>query len=221
MIRNFIISLSILFFALSSIIIFKILIIPTNNTPYQNDPKELDLKNLSSKSANISEHNYEERVTDEALIKELQDKIAMLEKKLSDTNMEIQANVETKSEGLFLYSRPNDKDKLNQKMDVDSQQASQLIYTIQIGSHTNKTDADEEFKSILQTLNKKEHDYLRIEKIGKFYTVRLGKFDDYDNTDKFLEAIKPPLSTAVILKAYIKNERIIKLYRKPKKQLTF
>ena len=208
MIRNFIIGLSISLFALSGIITFKAVGIPVTNTLYQNDPKELKSKNSSTESADILGQVAKEQAANQALIEELQITIAKLEEKLLNKNQETQANVETESEGLFLYSRHDDKKKIK----IDSRYASQIIYTIQTGSHTKKADAEEEFNSILQALNKKEHDYLRIEKIGKFYTVRFGKFDNYDNTEKFLKAIKPQLSTAVILKAYIKNERIIKLY---------
>lgn len=94
----------------------------------------------------------------------------------------------------------------------NNQYASPVIYTIQTGSHTKKASAEKEFNSIQQALNKKEHDFLRIEKIGKFYAVRLGKFDNYNNTEKFYKAIKPRLSTALILKTYYINNRIIMLY---------
>ncbi len=102
--------------------------------------------------------------------------------------------------------------KFINKLKVDSQYAYKTFYTIQSGSYTKKADAEEKYNSILQALNKKEHDYLRIEKIGIFYAVRLGKFDNYDNVLKFHKVIRPQLSTSVIMKAYIKKERIIKLY---------
>jgi tol-pal system protein YbgF len=85
-------------------------------------------------------------------------------------------------------------------------------YTIQAGSFTVIAHAHEQFDSITQQLNEKELDYLRIEKVGKFYSVRLGKFDDRVIAEKYLQAIKPHLSTAIILKAYIKDEKFIRLY---------
>ncbi len=102
--------------------------------------------------------------------------------------------------------------KFIKKLKINSKYTSKTIYTIQIGSHTRKAAAEEEFNSILQALNRKKNDYLRIEKIGKYYAVRLGKFYNYDNTEKFHKVIKQRLSAAMILKAYIKSERIIKLY---------
>ncbi|MHA1916625.1 MAG: L,D-transpeptidase family protein [Promethearchaeota archaeon] len=95
---------------------------------------------------------------------------------------------------------------------IDDQYESRLIYTIQIESRTNSADAHEQFNTILQSLNKKDLNLLRIEKVGEYHTVRLGKFKHYATAKKFLKAIKPKLSRAIILKAYIKNKRIIKLY---------
>lgn len=92
--------------------------------------------------------------------------------------------------------------------------ASESIYTIQTGSFISIAPAQKQFDSIVQGLNEKELDYLRIEKIGKFYSVRLGKFEDYATAKKFLQAIKPQLSTAIIMKAYIIDERTVRLYKK-------
>ncbi len=91
---------------------------------------------------------------------------------------------------------------------------TETFHTIQTGSFNNVADAQKQFDSIVQGLNEKKLEYLRIEKIGKFYAVRLGKFEDYVTADKFLKTIKPKLSTAIILEAYIKNNRIMKLYKK-------
>ena len=96
--------------------------------------------------------------------------------------------------------------------------AIRSVYTIQTGSFDSVAAAQKQFDSIVQGLNEKELDNLRIEKIGKFYSVRLGKFKDYTTAEKFIKAMKPRLSTAIILKAYIKNERIIKLYEYDQKQ---
>jgi tetratricopeptide (TPR) repeat protein len=89
---------------------------------------------------------------------------------------------------------------------------SQLLHTIQTGSFISVAPAQKQFNSIVQKLNEKELDNLRIEKIGKFYSVRLGKFKDYTTAEKFLKSIKPRLSGSIVMEAYIKDERIIKLY---------
>jgi tetratricopeptide (TPR) repeat protein len=88
-----------------------------------------------------------------------------------------------------------------------------LFYTIQSGSFLNAGDAQKHFLIIEKKLDRKDLDNLRIEKIGKFYSVRIGKFEDYGSANKFLEVIKPQLDKAIILKAFIKDERIISLYQ--------
>ena len=108
--------------------------------------------------------------------------------------------------------RIDNTNKLNGKLKADDQYTLRTIYTIQTGSLTKKVDAQKQFKFIIQDLNEKELDFLRIEKVGKYYTVRLGKFEDYATTEKFLQTIKPQFPTSIILKAYIKDDRIVKLY---------
>ena len=90
--------------------------------------------------------------------------------------------------------------------------ASQSIHTIQTGSFNSAADAQKHYDLIVQRLRKNELNFLRIEKIGKFYAVRLGKFENYSDSEKLYRAVKTYISKAVIMKAYIKNERIIKLY---------
>jgi hypothetical protein len=99
------------------------------------------------------------------------------------------------------------------KLKVDSQYTSTTIYTIQTGSMISITDAQKQFNSISRLLNEKELNFLRIEKIGNYHTVRLGKFENYATAKNFLQAIESRLSAAIILKAYIKDERIIRLYK--------
>ncbi len=89
---------------------------------------------------------------------------------------------------------------------------SKTIYTLQTGSFIKSKDAQKEYVSITNGWSEKNLDYLRIEKVGKFYTVRLGKFEDSAAAEKFLQAINRQLPTVVILKAYIKKERIIRSY---------
>ena len=90
--------------------------------------------------------------------------------------------------------------------------SSQLFYTIQTDSFIKVATAQKQFNSIVQKLNEKELDNLRIEKIGKLYSVRLGKFKDYPAAEKFLKSIKTRLSSSIVMEVYIKDERIIKLY---------
>ncbi len=97
--RNIIIGLSILFFALSGIITYKALMIPVNNTHYQNNPKESRSEDIPPQSEKFAK----DPETNQALVKELQATIARLEDKLSDKNGETKTNVE--SEGSVKKSR--------------------------------------------------------------------------------------------------------------------
>ena len=90
---------------------------------------------------------------------------------------------------------------------------AQIIYTIQTGSFDDVKPAQNQFDSIVQELNEKQLDYLRIEKIGNFYSVRLGKFEDNAAAEKFLGEVKPHLPTAIVRDAYFIEERIVKIYK--------
>ncbi len=85
------------------------------------------------------------------------------------------------------------------------------FFTIQTGSFLTIDRAREHFDFIADLLQAKDHDNLRIEKIGRFYTVRLGKYDNYSSADDLLRKLIHKIKSPVILKAYIKESRIIKL----------
>ena len=93
--------------------------------------------------------------------------------------------------------------------------ASELIYTIQAGSFNTADDAQKHFDSIVTKLNKGNLDNLRIEKIGDFFSVRIGKYEGYSIAVKAFQKIKPQLSETFIMEAYFKDERIIKIYKDP------
>jgi hypothetical protein len=93
-------------------------------------------------------------------------------------------------------------------------QEPQLVYTIQTGSFIAIKYARNQFNNLVKSLNKKRLDYLRIERIGRYYAVRLGKFDSHAVAKKFLHANKTQLFKSIILDAYIKDERIKKLYKR-------
>jgi len=93
--------------------------------------------------------------------------------------------------------------------------SSQLIYTIQTGTFLRAADAQKEFHSTIQKLNDNELNDLRIEKIGKYYSVRLGKFEGYSLAKKFLSEIKNEFPKAIVMEAVIKDERIFKSYADP------
>jgi hypothetical protein len=84
----------------------------------------------------------------------------------------------------------------------------QTIYTIQLGSYLTFSRAQGEFNYFMEVLTKKYRSFLRVEKVGTFYSVRLGKFESYSSTKKYLESLIPKNSKARILKAFLKYDRI-------------
>lgn len=90
----------------------------------------------------------------------------------------------------------------------------QAFHTIQTGSYVDIKSAQKQFDSIVKRLNEQELSFLRIEKVGEFYSPRLGKFKDYATANKFLQANKPQLQGAIIIKANIVEGRVIQRYTK-------
>ncbi|HDH06577.1 MAG TPA: hypothetical protein ENH01_12885 [Nitrospirae bacterium] len=98
--------------------------------------------------------------------------------------------------------------------ETDNENEYQTVYTIQTGSFIRIRHAIEQFNSIIKILSEKNLDYLRVEKIGKFYTVRLGRFEDFTGGKAFLQTIKTQLPMAIILKSRIKDNSIIRTHKK-------
>jgi len=94
-----------------------------------------------------------------------------------------------------------------------SAEKSESIYTIQISSHRDVEVAQRQFKTIAQSLNESRLEHLRIEKIGEFYSLRLGKFNNNSNAKKFKVSVNSDLPSSIIMKAYFKEDRIIRIYR--------
>lgn len=99
-----------------------------------------------------------------------------------------------------------------------TEQTHKKFYTIQTGSFIDEARAVGEFNLILQRLNKDELEYLRIERIGEYYTVRLGRFEDEGIAKEFHERIRVKLPDSIIVEAYIIEERIVKQYTPEKSQ---
>jgi hypothetical protein len=85
------------------------------------------------------------------------------------------------------------------------------FHTLQTGSFLELKDAQKQFEVIAKKLH--EHDgFMRIEKIGKIYALRIGAFKDYSAADQFLQTHKTLLKRAIILKVRISEDRIIQRY---------
>jgi hypothetical protein len=90
--------------------------------------------------------------------------------------------------------------------------ASKLIHTIQVGSFEDIERAKRHYHIVIDRLNKEALNNLRIEKIGQFYSIRLGNFVNPVNANDLLRTVKHFFPSTILMSAYIKDERIIKLY---------
>jgi hypothetical protein len=95
---------------------------------------------------------------------------------------------------------------------ISLQAAEYDRYTVQTGSFMAPELAQEQFDSIVLKLDKKELEHLRIEKIGKYYAVRLGQFKYRVTAEKYLGSAGSRLPGAIVLRANIHDERIISSY---------
>lgn len=95
---------------------------------------------------------------------------------------------------------------------ISAEQSHISFYTIQTGSFTDEASALKEFDFILQRLNKDELEYLRVEKVGEFYSVRFGRFEDINTAEDFHRRISTRLPGSIIIRAYLIEERILKRY---------
>ncbi|UCE71330.1 MAG: SPOR domain-containing protein [Nitrospiraceae bacterium] len=92
--------------------------------------------------------------------------------------------------------------------DRENDDTPQKIYTIQMGSFLTLDRAQNEFNSLMGALTNKYRSFLRVEKIGKFYTVRIGEFESYRNAENFIESAPLNILKTNIIKAFLKYDRL-------------
>ncbi len=84
----------------------------------------------------------------------------------------------------------------------------QKIYTIQTGSFLTFARAQKEFNFLMEELTLQDCSFLRVERIGSFYTVRLGKFENYGSAENFIKTVAPHMPEAMILKSILMYDRL-------------
>ncbi len=93
--------------------------------------------------------------------------------------------------------------------------AQEEYYTIQAATYLSIIEAEENYEMLYNRLSEEQRDYLRIELIkGKYYTLRIGKYSSYSEAQPLLKKVRESFPTAYIMKAYIKDERIKRMYVK-------
>lgn len=95
-----------------------------------------------------------------------------------------------------------------------------FFYSIQLGSFKVKANAEKYFDTVENKLSgtltddspkEKILDFLRIEHIDPFYTIRTGKFTDRQNALLAVNNVRTLFPNAALINAYIKSERIVRI----------
>jgi type II secretory pathway component PulC len=111
----------------------------------------------------------------------------------------------------FISARNASADSELPKEKLASQES---VYTIQTGSFKDNQRAEKQFRIIEQSLEGTALKSLRIEKIGRFYAVRVGRFASLTEAKQFLREHELSLEGAMVMKAYFIDERILLIYDK-------
>ncbi len=90
--------------------------------------------------------------------------------------------------------------------------SAELIHTIQAGSHSSEKDSQIQYEALERGLSEKDRSYLRIEKIGKYYAVRIGKFKNSEEVKDLMQTIKSEFPKTLSMTAYIKDARVVRMY---------
>ena len=136
--------------------------------------------------------------------------LVVVSKPASNKLKQVVKSVETNEQ--VVKTEPVNEQRLSKPLKPDNTVESKVVYTVQTGSFINSNYARRQFDFIAEELNENELDSLRIEKIGEFDAVRVGKFKDYTTAKKYLQAVKPRISSAIIMKTRMKN-MIKRLYK--------
>jgi hypothetical protein len=106
----------------------------------------------------------------------------------------------------FISARKTSADAEQPK---ENQASQESVYTIQTGSFKDSQRAEKQFRIIEQSLEETAVQSLRIEKIGRFYAVRVGRFARLAKAEQFLRKHEHSLEGSIVMKAYFINERIL------------
>ncbi|GEM_PF-1771791 len=92
------------------------------------------------------------------------------------------------------------------------QSGQQEFFTVQIGSFPDMDNSERAYDRAVRLIKKSLLDYLRIELVKGYHTVRIGRFEHRDDAKRLLRAVRKVFPGAIVLKAYVKEERIKRLY---------
>ncbi len=88
------------------------------------------------------------------------------------------------------------------------------LYVLQFGSYPDFQKADKSYNKIIELLHDEDLELLRIEKVGKYYALRLGRFDLIEEAKAVSAQIKSRVWPFIIVKTRFIEKRIVKIYGK-------
>ncbi len=91
--------------------------------------------------------------------------------------------------------------------------AQERIFTIQVASFPTLSEAKRVYSRLDALLPDAQKAFLRVERIGRFYVVRLGRFSSPPQARKVLKKVKREFPDAFVRRAYYIEQRIISLHR--------
>lgn len=85
-------------------------------------------------------------------------------------------------------------------------------YTLQISNFLKLEEAKKEFDALTRKLKGNDLSSLRIEKAGRYFSLRLGKFETYSSVKDFLARLGNAIPEAIIMIGKSADEQIISIY---------
>jgi hypothetical protein len=109
----------------------------------------------------------------------------------------------------FISDRNASADSELPKEKLASQES---VYTIQTGSFKDNQRAENQYRILEQSLERTALKSLRIEKIGRYYAVRVGRFASLAEAKQFFREHERSLEGAMVMKAYLIDERVLLIH---------
>lgn len=102
---------------------------------------------------------------------------------------------------------PTDIDLLTPAGEIELQ-----FYTVQVGTFTKEQDPVKLYQQLAEKLPPAMRDFLRIEKISSFFTVRVGKAQEKEQLSPLFLEVKKYTANPMIIYAFLHNSRVVQSY---------
>ncbi|GBD99083.1 sporulation related domain protein [bacterium BMS3Abin07] len=134
-------------------------------------------------------------------------------KKIHDTGA-LLGRIKTMVPDAFVLKSHDTEGFATARLYKKNEKVPEEYYTLQLGTFLRFVQAQQEVDSTARNLKEKDIRDLRIERVDRYYSVRLGKFESYTSAKEFRGHIGKPVLESVILKACMKDEHTVSIYAK-------